>query len=305
MKKRTLALFLCALMLLSACLVSCGGNDAGKDTGKDPSGKTHTEHEWDAGAVTTAPTCGAEGTRTFTCFVCGTTKTETIPKTDAHKWDEGRVTAEATAENDGTRTYTCSVCGETLDEPFALPGTALDFGTLDGGAAYRFTDLNPMIWNGSTSEFAIPSTYNGLPVREIDCNGVHLNRFYDIYIPNTVTVIRNASFADCTKLSRVHWSERLETIGKYAFEHCGLVTLELPASLETIGDYAFRNCSILRNLTLPASLTEIGQSAFMECDALTEVTYTGTMAQWGAIKLETTSFRRGVIIHCTDGDVTI
>ena len=37
-------------------------------------------HKWDAGKVTKAPTMSAAGVKTYTCSVCGETKTEAIPK---------------------------------------------------------------------------------------------------------------------------------------------------------------------------------------------------------------------------------
>ena len=37
-------------------------------------------HLWDAGVVTQEPTASAEGVKTFTCTVCGETRTESIPK---------------------------------------------------------------------------------------------------------------------------------------------------------------------------------------------------------------------------------
>lgn len=39
-----------------------------------------TGHTWDSGTVTTAATIKAEGVKTYTCTVCGATKTETIAK---------------------------------------------------------------------------------------------------------------------------------------------------------------------------------------------------------------------------------
>ena len=43
-------------------------------------------HVWDEGVVTTAPTCGSTGEKTFTCSSCGMTRTETLPV--AHtEWD--------------------------------------------------------------------------------------------------------------------------------------------------------------------------------------------------------------------------
>ena len=40
----------------------------------------HNTHIWDAGKVTQEPTETAEGVKTYTCTVCGATKTEAIPK---------------------------------------------------------------------------------------------------------------------------------------------------------------------------------------------------------------------------------
>ena len=40
----------------------------------------HNPHTWDAGKVTKKPTETAEGVKTYTCIVCGETKTEAIPK---------------------------------------------------------------------------------------------------------------------------------------------------------------------------------------------------------------------------------
>lgn len=117
-------------------------------------------HTWDNGTVTTEPTETTPGERTFTCAVCGATKTEVIPATGAHtfvftkniaptcteagydlytcsgcgateqrnakpalghKWDSGTVTAEPTEKDPGTMTYTCTVCGQTKTE--AIPAT--------------------------------------------------------------------------------------------------------------------------------------------------------------------------------------
>ncbi len=114
-------------------------------------------HQWDNGKATTAATCTADGVRTFTCTVCGATKTEIItstghfPVTDAavaatctkdgktegshcdlcgevltaqitvkakgHQWDEGTITKAPTQTEEGVKTFICTVCGETRTEP--------------------------------------------------------------------------------------------------------------------------------------------------------------------------------------------
>ena len=80
------------------------------------------EHVWNAGEVTTAPTCVNEGVKTYTCIMCGSaTKTESIPATDEHTWDAGVETTAPTCVAEGVRTYTCTVCDATKTE--SIPAT--------------------------------------------------------------------------------------------------------------------------------------------------------------------------------------
>ena len=127
-------------------------------------------HTWDNGTVTTEPTETTPGVRTFTCAVCGATRTETIPATGehtfvftknvaptcttegydlytcsgcgatekrnpkpalGHKWDSGTVTTEPTETTPGVRTYTCTVCGETKNE--TIPATGAHTHVWDNG----------------------------------------------------------------------------------------------------------------------------------------------------------------------------
>ena len=128
------------------------------------------EHTCYNGTVTTEPTENEPGVRTFTCAVCGATRTETIPATGAHdyqftktvaptctadgydlytcsgcgatekrnskpalghKWDSGKVTTEPTETAPGVRTYTCTVCGEVKTE--VIPATGAHTHKWDAG----------------------------------------------------------------------------------------------------------------------------------------------------------------------------
>jgi len=101
-------------------------------------------HAWDSGKVTKQATCKEEGTKTFTCPDCKTTKTEKIDKTTDHKyggwtkvsdtqhkhtcavcqkeetlnhtWDSGKVTKKPTCKEEGTKTFTCTGCKATKTE---------------------------------------------------------------------------------------------------------------------------------------------------------------------------------------------
>ena len=127
-------------------------------------------HTWDNGTVTTEPTETTPGVRTYTCTICGATRTETIPATGehtfvftknvaptctadgydlytcsgcgatekrnskpalGHKWDSGKVTTEPTETTPGVRTYTCTVCGETRTE--TIPATGAHTHVWDNG----------------------------------------------------------------------------------------------------------------------------------------------------------------------------
>ena len=78
-------------------------------------------HTWNNGKVTEEATCKKEGIKTYTCSICGDTKTESIPKKE-HSFDEGKVTKKATCTEDGLKVYTCKNCGETKEEILKATG---------------------------------------------------------------------------------------------------------------------------------------------------------------------------------------
>ena len=70
-------------------------------------------HVWDNGEITTPATCTVDGVNTFTCSVCGETKTETIEKKEHSVVIDKAIppTCTATGLTEGSH---CSVCGEIL-----------------------------------------------------------------------------------------------------------------------------------------------------------------------------------------------
>lgn len=76
-------------------------------------------HKWDAGKVTTEPTCTAAGVRTYTCAHDAThTKTETIAAL-GHDWGDWVLVAEATESDEGLYQRTCARCGEVEEKPLS------------------------------------------------------------------------------------------------------------------------------------------------------------------------------------------
>lgn len=82
------------------------------------------EHSWNNGVITTPATATKEGTKTFTCQTCGTTRTETIPvtgvpetKPHVHNYAE-KIVKAATCSDEGEKQYVCA-CGDKYTEIIA------------------------------------------------------------------------------------------------------------------------------------------------------------------------------------------
>lgn len=90
---------------------SSSGSSGGSYT--PPAQHTHT---WNDGVVTTPATCTEAGVKTYTCTVCGETKTEAIAAL-GHVWGAYTVTKHAVNGNDGEKTRTCSRCNITERAP--------------------------------------------------------------------------------------------------------------------------------------------------------------------------------------------
>lgn len=94
------------------------GADADKLTKRN-----HVQHMWDGGVVTKKATCKNTGEKTYTCTVCGATKTETIAKTNDHKYT-WKTTAKATVFAPAKQQGKCSVCGKTVTRNYGKKLTA-------------------------------------------------------------------------------------------------------------------------------------------------------------------------------------
>ena len=107
----------------------------------------HSWGEWTG----TQPTCGAAGSLSRSCSICGATENDTpaatgnhnfgswskvddnthkhtcsicsTPETAAHSWNNGVISKPATCKETGVKTYTCSVCNGTKTEDIAKTTT--------------------------------------------------------------------------------------------------------------------------------------------------------------------------------------
>lgn len=96
--KRTIFVLIVVLSVITAfALAGC----------EDKDGCTHV---WNDGEITTAATCTQDGVKTFTCTLCGETRTEVVGSS-------GHVASETFVNTDPEGHYhVCSVCGEKTDD---------------------------------------------------------------------------------------------------------------------------------------------------------------------------------------------
>lgn len=90
---------------------------------------------------------------------------------------------------------------------------------------------------------------------------------YEYEIPDSVTVIADWAFCECTKLSKVVIPDSVNEIGEGAFYKCtSLKSLTIPDSVVKIEDTAFRGCSNLENIIIPKTVKEFGWGLFNGCE---------------------------------------
>ncbi len=118
-------------------------------------------------------------------------------------------------------------------------------------------------YEGSAANVTVPSSYNGLPVKEIRRAFINNSTITSVSVPSSVEVIQNYAFGNCTNLSTVSLVAGLKTIDSYSFTNCpSLKNITLPSTLETIGDFVFYKSSALESVNIPSSVKTIELQAF-------------------------------------------
>jgi hypothetical protein len=103
-----------------------------------------------------------------------------------------------------------------------------------------------------------------------------------VTISDKVTSIGGYAFSGCTGLTEVTFFNSVTTIGESAFNGCtGLTEVTIPNSVTEIGGSAFSGCTRLKEVTIPNSVTEIGDYTFSYCTGLTEVTIPNSVSEIG------------------------
>lgn len=91
---------------------------------------------------------------------CSYREGEDIPKLHTHTWDAGVVTQKPTAAEPGVRTYTCTVCGQTRTETIPATGVPETCNGGPACPGYAFRDMPaPSIWSHAGLDYCIDHGY--------------------------------------------------------------------------------------------------------------------------------------------------
>ena len=160
----------------------------------------------------------------------------------------------------------------------AYPAGLDDLLWTTSGGQVTITSSNPR----AEGELIIPDTIDGDPVTKINSSAFRARNLTTITIPDSVTVIGNEAFKDCTSLTDVTIGNSVTSIGKSAFYGCTSLTgITIPDSVTSIGKSAFGNCTSLTGITIPDSVTSIGENAFGNCTSLTSITIPDSVTSIG------------------------
>ena len=192
-----------------------------------------TDHKWDAGKVTKEATETAEGVKTYTCSVCGRTKTEAIPKKEA-------ATPQPPKKGDVVKDDKTSVKVEVSD------------------VKKKEVEYKEPV-NKKAKTVSIPATVkiNGVTykVTKIADNAFKNNKTVTkVTVGSNIKTIGKNAFYKCTKLKTVKIGKNVTTIGSNAFKGCtSLTSVTLPSKATKIGANAFSGCKKLKTIKITST----------------------------------------------------
>jgi len=125
-------------------------------------------------------------------------------------------------------------------------------------------------YEGTEEDLNIPSA---LGIREIGNGAFRGAKIRRIHLPDTLRVIGEGAFRDCSLLEAIEIPPGVRVIRDYTFFHCvNLAAVSLPEGITEIGQNAFTGCSRLRDLEIPATVTRLSDYFLYNCEDLVSLT---------------------------------
>ncbi len=273
MKKRILAAFVCAAMVLS--LAGCA-SDAEKNALANIASNAANQ--------TSKPTSSAATSKADATSGAATNSTAT--------------SKPATSSGDTTSSAVSSTTSNTSKPKDNLADWNYSTYNDNGETVIRING-----YKGTDEKVEIPAEINGLKVTVISSGAFRNNiDITSITIPESVTIIGDSAFDQCLNLSEITFKGSAPTLDNnydpmsvfngtpwleakkaensnffiigdvlYRGLECeGDITI--PSGVKKIGDRAFNTNKNITSVTIPDGVTEIGAYAFQECTGLISVT---------------------------------
>ncbi len=182
-------------------------------------GDTFDDHAWEIIGETKDPTCTEEGFGDYECWICGTTKSGTIPpiphepqsyeiidgtlhkgicscgyefENETHSWGSWTVTKKATCTEEGSRQGSCTLCGYVVTEAIAKDLHTKDRIEAVDDTHHRYVCTCGYEWEAQTHNFGSYYWYSSTKHyhRCSTCNHVA----YVDHAWRRISVIKSATF---------------------------------------------------------------------------------------------------------------
>lgn len=230
--------------------------------------------------------------------------------------DKDKDTDKGNPDSSGNQTETEGSADSGEDAPTETvkqPTEGISY-KLSKDGAYAFVTN----YSGADTEIIIADTYEGVPVRIIDCEAFYDNKsITSVTIPAGVTTVEYSAFEGCSKLSSITIPGTLTDI-EDKFEGCvslssisvdesnptyksidgnlyskdgkaliryavgkAAKSFTVPDGVTTVSSGTFGSSLILEEVILPSSVTTIEDSAFESCSSLKSVTVPNSVTTIG------------------------
>lgn len=173
------------------------------------------------------------------------------------------------------------------------PSEGLEFTLCNDGESYSVSGRGTC----KDSRIVVPSTYEDLPVTEVDASAFYGDSLKAVVLPDSIQTIGIWAFKNCKDLGSVGLPEGLTTISSGAFSGCERIReLELPTTLTSIGSKAFQLCRNLSKVIIPDGVKAIGDEAFLGCYNITTLTLGEELSKLGKAAFKSCWSIRDIVI---------
>lgn len=176
--------------------------------------------------VDTEATCKSVGSKSRHCIRCEEkTEITEIPKSD-HAWDDGKITKEATETAEGVKTYSCKVCGVTKTETIPKKDAVATQQPTEGSTVSQSPKNGDTITdNKSNAKYTVTDTVkkNVTYIAPVTIKAKTITIPATIKINGEiykVTKIDKNAFKGNKKVTKIVVGSNIQSIGNYAFSGC-------------------------------------------------------------------------------------